>query len=502
MRLIRSNITTKRQTGILFFLMFAVLFLIQVSCRGAQKNRLVTYPAPAGAKKAAGYRVFVNGREIFVYDNPVAAFAYFDFSGRAEVEIRATADVKWVDVRPRRRQITPAWDDSTIRFTLTEPVKISVELNGFFDGSVKPLFLFANAPEKDIPGRDDPDVLFFEGGKIYDVGMLELKRNQTVYIAGGAIVKGCLFASKARHVVIRGRGILDATGILSNIKDGRVPWVRAVNFLRCQDVRVEGITVSNSDTWQVVPVWSEDVTITGVNLISGNPSDDGIDIVRCRNVLIENCFIRVKDDCIAIKALFDDPENRGDSNIVVQHCTLWNAEWGSAMEIGFETRALVMQDITFRDMDIIHVERGAVMSIHNGDEALVRNVHYEDIRIEDPADKLIDIAVFRSQYSRDRPATPTETELLYMHGVWDGVIKVPESDSAYHAKFRGEIRNISFKNIRVTDGKLPFSVICGFDKNHEIRDVVIDGLYLCGKKVRNKSEGRFYIKDAEKISFE
>ena len=486
-----------RTTSLIF--LFTLVFL--VPSWGNPGNVLITYPAPPQAERSSWYRVYVNGQESFVYDNPVAAFTGFDFSGKVEVVIRTGIDVKWVDIRPSSMGIKPLWNDSTIRFTLTENCKISIEINRMFDKTEKPLFLFANPPEVDVPDKNDPDVIFFEAGRVYDVGLLEIDSGQTLYIEGGAVVKGSLLAWKAENITIRGRGILSPNGLRDKIKDNRLQRIRAINIVGCRHVWVKDIIVDNSDTWQVVPVLSEDVNISGVKLISGNASDDGIDIVRCRNVLIQDCFIRTKDDCIAVKALYDDNQYRGDSGIIAQHCVLWNAEWGSAMEIGFETRAHTISDITFRDMDVIHVDRGAVMSIHHGDDALIRNVHYEDIRIEDPADKLIDMAIFRSQYCRDKPVSREENERLYMHGAWDGVIRVPPGDSAYHAGFRGKIRDVTFKNIQLLEGELPYSIICGYDKAHDIRDVTIEGLTVCGKPIKAPADARFYIKNAENIVF-
>jgi hypothetical protein len=65
-----------------------------------------------------------------------------------------------------------------------------------------------------------------------------------------------------------------------------------------------------------------------------------------------------------------------------------------------------VRDLRFLNSDIIHVERGAALSIHQGDDAEVRDVLFEDIRVEDARHKLVDLAVFYSQYSVDRPADP------------------------------------------------------------------------------------------------
>ena len=92
------------------------------------------------------------------------------------------------------------------------------------------LHLFTNPPEVDIPKRDDPDVFYFAPG-VHDIEELELKSGQTLYLAGGAVVRPCpsrlRLPEKQRHytgaeyyraafpiratgndVTIRGRGII------------------------------------------------------------------------------------------------------------------------------------------------------------------------------------------------------------------------------------------------------------------------------------------------------
>ncbi len=159
----------KRFSIFLFLLYTAV---ITVSARAGSPGTLTVYPAPEGAEQAPDFQLFVNGREVFVYDNPVAAYAYFDFEGEINIEIRPVIDVKWVDVRPLRVNIRPEWNNNIIKFKITQPCNISVELNRHIQ---RPLFIFANPPEKDIPDRNDKNVLFFGSGKIHDVGLVEIK---------------------------------------------------------------------------------------------------------------------------------------------------------------------------------------------------------------------------------------------------------------------------------------------------------------------------------------
>ncbi|HAQ17645.1 MAG TPA: hypothetical protein DCR40_00225 [Prolixibacteraceae bacterium] len=84
----------------------------------------------------------------------------------------------------------------------------------------------------------------------------------------------------------------------------------------------------------------------------------------------------------------------------------WNSIWGNAVEIGFELNSDEVKNIRFGNMDIIHVEDGATISIHNAGQAHVSGVTFENIRVEDSRQKLFDLAIFSSQYSPDGNRDP------------------------------------------------------------------------------------------------
>jgi len=103
-----------------------------------------------------------------------------------------------------------------------------------------------------------------------------------------------------------------------------------------------------------------------------------------------------------------------------------NGAWGNGLEIGFELHTAEVKNITFRDCDIIHVESGAVLSIHNSDKAIVSNVLYENIRIEDARQKLIDLGIFRSKYSTDGSSDEAYLNKYITHDIWDNELRIPE----------------------------------------------------------------------------
>ncbi len=460
--------------------------------------------------KASGrWSMKADGIPVLVMDNPIpSSFAVFEMQGSVAIELENSYDIKWVDVRPLSAGIKPEIKNGKISFTINKPGNYTVEINGKL---AHPLFIFAN-PVEQKPSKNDPNVIYFESGKIHNPGVITPKSGQHIYIEGGAVVVGAITATGVEKVKVSGYGIMDGTynNGLSNEETASMfsvgnehkaagKYQRFVEFIDSKDISIEGIILNNSTTWQIVPINCDRVNISHVKIISDNPSDDGIDIVRSRKVHVSECFVRAKDDCVAIKAHLNYPETVIVDDVLVEKCVFWNAAWGNGLEIGFELQCKEVKNIIFRDCDIIHVESGAVFSIHNSEKATVKNVTFENIRIEDASQKLVDLAIFRSRYCTDGSSDQEYINKYYLNGAWDGVLMVPEQDRAYHAAFRGKIENVQFKDIYLY-GTVPFSIIAGFDDQHDIKGVTFNNIYLNGQKVKKLDELKIFVEYAKDIS--
>lgn len=444
--------------NVFFFLIIAA----PISSLFAQK--LVRYAAPEGITASPEYTLKVNGEEVFVYRAPKGDFAIFSIDGKADIEVGVQTPVKEVKVRPLHAAIKTDHQQDRISFSINEPGNFSVEVN---NNTSLPLLIFANPPEEEVPADGD-DVRFFEAGKIHDAGQIKLKSNETVYIAGGAVVRGSILADSANNIRVMGRGILDG----SIYQKGEA---RMIEMYNCNDVKIEGIVITDSHHWTVLPIHCENVEIDNIKIISGNDWDDGIDIVGSRQVLIKNSFIRTKDDCIAIKAvhypwMLRPGIDRDVKDIKVENCVFWNAEWGNALEIGFETRTESISDIHFLNCDIIHVEGSeGTFTIHNGDRARVSNVLYEDIRVEDVEGLLVDFKILESRYSKD--------------------------------SLRGSIENVEFRNIRVGGERFPNSILIGFNEQHTVENISFKNFFIHGKKIKDLETGKFETEHIENVQF-
>ena len=445
-----------------------LFFLLLTLNNQAVVSQLVTYESPEQAIAAKDFRVKVNRSNIFVYDNLLeerkyngansinAPVTYFSFTGKARISVSANETVKDVDIRPKSLNIKPKVKGKTVSFNITKPCNLSIEIN---KNSQRPLLLFANPLETNIPDPKDPNVVYFEGGKVYDVGQINNDRTdgKIVYIAGGAIVKGQVVANKASNFKLLGRGILQTKD------DANTIWMQDVD-----NVEVDGpILINNQDQWTYHTLNSNNVSINNLKVLSS--IRDGIDITSSQNVTVNKSFVMALDDAICIKATPLSREEIVD-NIKVSNSVIWNVGGGNSLEIGYETLTDSISNVVFSNLDIIHSESNsepwppeAIMSIHLANQAMVKDISYDNIRIEDAQeDYLIDLRIWKNYLHRN-------TE-------------------------RGNIKNISFENIKIVDNSpFPPSAFNGFDLNHKITEVAILGLWNNGKKVESKKQAKFQI---------
>lgn len=155
-------------------------------------------------------------------------------------------------------------------------------------------------------------------------------------------------AANAQDISITGSGVIDGAGqswwaLARAQKDHGVMGAatvfrpRLLVFDHCQHVRIEGITVQNSPSWQIVPYYSDDVTIRNIRILADphSPNTDAIDPFSSSNVRIDNVTADVGDDNIAIKsgAINSPGPDAPSHDIFISNCTFLH---GHGLSIGSE----------------------------------------------------------------------------------------------------------------------------------------------------------------------
>jgi hypothetical protein len=172
-----------------------------------------------------------------------------------------------------------------------------------------------------------------------------------------------------------------------------------VEFHTCTNVLIEGVTVRFGPFWMLHPVYSENVLVRNVNIISwpdagtitftdpdGTPhtvtpqNGDGCNPDSSRNVLIEDSFFNTSDDVVAIKSGLNEDGwrvNRPSENIVVRHIRSGNGHGG--ITVGSEMSGSVRNVFAF-DCDLTGDTALRIKTLP-GRGGEIRNIHYDTMRI-------------------------------------------------------------------------------------------------------------------------
>ena len=127
---------------------------------------------------------------------------------------------------------------------------------------------------------------------------------------------------EAQRVFGNGFLDLDGDGADDGYGSGKLHYLRPtlVELYECKNVLIEGVTLTGSCFWTTHPVFSQNVTVRGIEVYGGYLNDDGIDPDSCEDVLIEDCYVETEDDAISIKAGRDqDAWARKPSRNIIIH---------------------------------------------------------------------------------------------------------------------------------------------------------------------------------------
>lgn len=435
-----------------------VSFLFLIICSVSYSNsKLVVYTAPEGALLNDDFLVKVRqpGEDWQVIPNYLvkvdevretkhhvedASMGFFDFLGEVEVSVTFNNSViRQARVRPLSYGIEPAVEGNTLTFKLDQPRNLSVEVNGNIFNN---LHLFANPLIENIPDKNDPDVIFFGPGiHEFDNKQFEVPSNKTVYVDGGAVLRGQLLIHNAQNVKVIGSGMVEHT-----VKMG-------VHIANSKNITVEGIF-----TTQCATGGSDSVTIRNVKSISYYGWGDGLNVFASNNVFFDRVFCRNSDDCTTVYATRKGFEG-GCRNIIMENSTLW-ADVAHPIFIGIHGNAEnvdIIDDLVYRNIDILdhkeaQLDYQGCLAINGGDNNIIRNVLFEDIRIEDfRQGQLFNIRIFYNEKYCEAPGMGIE--------------------------------NVYFKNVNYNGNNAEMSVIAGYNSDRKIKNITFENLRINGRLI-------------------
>lgn len=260
-------------------------------------------------------------------------------------------------------------------------------------------------------------------------------------------------------------------------------WLRPhfVQFVDCERVLVEGVTLRDSPFWCVHPVYCRDVTVRGVTIISRHLNSDGVDPDSCQRVLIEDCEFDVGDDGVALKAGRDQDGwrvGRMCEDIVVRRC-LYSGDAGGGMAIGSEMSGGVRR--VFVDGYRIPKASHALYFKANLD----RGGFIEDVRIRNiDAGEVSALIIFTNAYHSYRGGdSPTRFQRVSIEDV-----RCLSAQIGLHIQGdpRAPVRDVCLRNVNVGQAQQPTQAR-EFD-TVSLRDVRMNGVALDTLPARPEAE--------------
>ena len=222
---------------------------------------------------------------------------------------------------------------------------------------------------------------------VFMTGSLRLKSRVELHLEAGAVILGSLkhgdydrniwsaliLAKGARGVSITGSGTIDGRGLAvaraidSLVKAGlltdsyrnnrpdEINRPQLIDFVECEDVRIEGVILRNSSCWVQTYTHCRKLRIEGIRVEStAYWNNDGMDIVDCQWVRVTGCRLNVSDDGICLKS--------GDAtskckDVVIKDCVVRSS--ASALKFGTFSYGGFVQ-VKVRNLEVYDTYRSAI----------------------------------------------------------------------------------------------------------------------------------------------
>lgn len=323
------------------------------------------------------------------------------------------------------------------------------------------------------------------GGEIEDFLPAVFTRVEGVEVMSSG---GFIYAHKAKNIAITGSGKIvgpemgtpvrtapNAPGVVEEAIDPDMPVGERVHdghqgryfykpksicLVECEDILIEGVTIERSVTWNVTPIYCNNVIIRGITVHSVDiPTGDGIDIESSRNVLIEYCTLNNGDDCFTMKAGRDRDGirvNLPTENIVVRYC-LSEAGHG-AITIGSETAGWI-RNVYLHDCVFDGTDRGFRFKTRRPRGGGGEHIYYERVVMNISRNALewdlLGGRMYVGELADRLPVRPINELTPIYRDIFMRDVKISTDELFISAKCIPEVplNNVIMENMDITSGK-------------------------------------------------
>ena len=248
-----------------------------------------------------------------------------------------------------------------------------------------------------------------------------------------------------------------------------------VQFYRCRNVLIDGVTIINSPMWEVHPVECVNVTVRGLSIRTHGPNNDGCDPESCRDVLIERCLFDTGDDCIAIKSGRNADGRRlhvPTENVIVRDCTMKDGHGG--VTIGSEISGGVRHVFVERcAMDSPQLDRALRFKNNAMRGGTLEHVYMRDCTIGEVAESVLSIDLLYEE-GANGPYTPVVRD-VELRNVTSRKSQYGVYMRAYPTSEIADIRIVNCRFANVAKGNVADNVRGLVFTNTRINDQLVPG---------------------------
>ncbi|MDD3320576.1 MAG: glycosyl hydrolase family 28 protein [Paludibacter sp.] len=305
-----------------------------------------------------------------------------------------------------------------------------------------------------------------------------------------------IYGNNIENVSITGGGTINGQGSYDqwmNVKNLGTEKDRPSIFtiVGSKNISVSNITLLYPACWTQVYIECDNVHIQNIKVNTGEltPNRDGIDIVDCHKVLIEDCFIQSEDDGICFKS----GSEYGCKDVVVRRCTMdkLNVIPGNCIKLGTDGLGSFM-NFEFHDLILKNAVAQTAIVIESMDGAVIDNINVSNCDITNCGQ-----AIFILLADRKRTVPDRKPRIGSISNVYFKNIKGRNFTQQFPSIITGieghNIQNITFENFDL--------VVKGGINSVDQQVMEYDGTYPEGNKFGETNAHAFFVRHADKVSF-
>ncbi|XVE73822.1 hypothetical protein DITRI_Ditri11bG0149400 [Diplodiscus trichospermus] len=201
--------------------------------------------------------------------------------------------------------------------------------------------------------------------------------------AAGGRFTSLIFGTNLTDVIVTGaNGTIDGQGAFwwQNFHKGKLKYTRPylIEFMYSDNIQISNVTLLNSPSWNVHPVYSSNILVQGITIIAPitSPNTDGINPDSCTNVRIEDSYIVSGDDCVAVKSGWDEygiAFGMPTKQLAIRRLTCISP-YSAAIALGSEMSGGI-QDVRAEDITAVHTESGVRIKTARGRGGFVKDIY-------------------------------------------------------------------------------------------------------------------------------